>query len=354
MSVREAAPAAWADAPAEGGALSTRTGRVGNVSVDLDSLVHYHRIHGLAAPGDVGTIYAVAVPRLLSLLDDLDIRATLFVVAGELERPVARDALVRARDAGHEIASHSFRHAYDMREWSERSIAQDLDRADRAIERWLGVRPVGFRAPGYNVDIGILRLLAERGYRYDSSVFPCPSYYAAKAGVLAWMGLRGRDSVSMMTDPRALLAPTQPYRPSRFALHRRGDRKHSLPLWELPIGVTPVTRLPLIGTSLLGLPSRVLDALPGRLARRAPFFGLELHAIDLMDRHDPGISPALVRHQPDLRRRWTRKADALRTLLTAMERHYRLEPLVRVVEALDALEGPPVIGTVDSPYFDLR
>lgn len=333
---------------------ATTTGRVANVSVDLDSLPHYHRIHGLVEPGDAGAIYAIAVPRLRHILRELGIRATFFVVGADLERPIARDAIRGLRDDGHELASHSFRHAYDMREWSERSIADDLERADRAMQRWLDVRPRGFRAPGYNIDIRMLRMLTEKGYRYDSSVFPCPSYYAAKAGVLAWMAARGQHSGSVLTDPRALVAPTQPYRPSRYAMHRRGDRKHSLPLWEIPIGVTPKTRLPLIGTNLLALPLRALRLLPAHLAQKAPFFGLELHAIDLMDRHDPGVPPALLRRQPDLRRPWTRKAQALTTLLEHTGRFYRFEPLDRVVQALDHREGPPVIGTVDSPYFDLR
>lgn len=337
-----------------GGVPATATSRVACVSVDLDSLYQYHRIHGLHEPGDVAAIYLTAVPRLLDLLHDLEIPATFFVVAEELERPLVRDALMRVRDAGHELASHSFRHAYDMREWSDRSIAQELERAERAMHRALDVRPRGFRAPGYNIDIRMLRLLTEQGYRYDSSVFPCPAYYAAKAGVMAWMSVRGRESGSSMTSARNLLAPTQPYRPSRFALERRGDRKHSLPLWEFPIGVTPSLRMPLIGTNLLALPRVAAERLPGLLVPRVPFLNLELHAIDVMDRHDPLVSPVLARRQPDLRRSSAAKQEVLRTLLQGLSRHYRFATLLRVAEELDRREGPPVIGGVDSPFFDIR
>ena len=35
-----------------------------------------------------------------------------------------------------------------------------------------GVRPVGFRAPGYAIDETVYTLLEERGYLYDSSLLP--------------------------------------------------------------------------------------------------------------------------------------------------------------------------------------
>ena len=42
---------------------------------------------------------------------------------------------------------------------------------------------------------------------------------------------KGQPTGSAANDPLALLAPTSPYRPSRWGFWRRGDRKHSLPLW---------------------------------------------------------------------------------------------------------------------------
>ena len=50
-----------------------------------------------------------------------------------------------------------------------------------------GVR--GFRAPGYDVSPAMLDTLARLGYRYDSSIFPAPGYYAAKAAVMAALAI---------------------------------------------------------------------------------------------------------------------------------------------------------------------
>ena len=159
-----------------------------------------------------------------------------------------------------------------------------------------GAPPVGFRAPGYDLSSTMLRALAARGYRYDSSVFAAPAYYAAKATVMALLALRGRPSGAVLTDPRALLASPDPYRPALDAPWRRGDA----PLMELPIAVSPALRIPAIGTSLLLAPAPVRRALVASMARR-PHFNFELHAIDLCDAELDQLPAELVARQPDLR-----------------------------------------------------
>src|SRR5205085_6066887 len=122
----------------------------------------------------------------------------------------------------------------------------------------------------------MLAELARRGYAYDSSMFPAPGYYAAKAVVMAGLAIAGRPSGAVMTDPRALVAPTDPYRPSMHAPWRRGQA----PLVELPIAVTPWLRVPAIDQSLLVAPPWLRDRIVSAMARRR-FFNLELHGIDL-------------------------------------------------------------------------
>ena len=40
---------------------------------------------------------------------------------------------------------------------------------------------------------------------YDSSVFPCPAYYTAKAAAISLLRMRGRQSRSIIDDPRVAL-----------------------------------------------------------------------------------------------------------------------------------------------------
>jgi hypothetical protein len=315
-----------------------------NVSVDLDGLGCYHSIHGIEEPADPTAIYTVALPRFLALFAEHGVRATFFVITSDLEHPSVVRALHRALEEGHEVASHTHRHPYNLRWWSDRGIARELIAAEQALSSTLGIRPVGFRTPGYNVDTRIVRILAERGYLYDSSVFPCPPYYAAKGAVLSAMALMGRESGSSMTDPAALFAPLEPYRPSRWNFARRGDRKHSLPVWEFPIGVTPLTRLPVIGTSVGALPPWGARALFAAFSAGRRTLQFELHGIDLMDRTDEGISDALVARQPDLRRAWTQKAAAYSAFLDAARPTWQALTLETIARQLDEEHGGIVTG----------
>jgi len=80
--------------------------------------------------------------------------------------------------------------------------------------------------------------------------------------------------------------------------------------------VTPVARLPVIGTSLILAPGWLRARLVAG-ALRAPLFNLELHGIDLCDADADGVPAALVARQPDLRRPLAHKLAALDATLAA-------------------------------------
>ena len=102
------------------------------------------------------------------------------------------------------------------------------------------------------------------------------------------------------------MAPTSIYRPDRDAPYRRGDA----PLVEVPMAVTPVLRLHVIGTSLVTFPEGLRRSMVDAALRR-PFFNLELHGIDLADAARDGLPAALIARQPDLRRSLSSKRAAL-------------------------------------------
>jgi peptidoglycan-N-acetylglucosamine deacetylase len=265
------------------------------VSVDLDGLDCYYGIHGLGPvpEGLSGLVLRRALPRFLDLFDRRGIQATLFVIGRDAMSDGA--AVREAVAAGHEIANHSYTHPYGLLRLPPAEMEAEVVRAHDVLTEVVSAPPVGFRSPGYTVDAGLLAVLCRLGYRYDSSMFPCWPYYAAKAAVLMWMRLSGRRSASVLHDPRALLAPPDAYRPDG----RRPWRRGTAPIVELPVAVTPGLRLPAIGTVLLAgaspLRRHVLRAM-----RRRPFFNLELHGIELCDAQQDGIPDALVRRQPDL------------------------------------------------------
>ncbi len=275
------------------------------VSVDLDEIPNYFAIHGLAEPeGPASTlVYDVAIDRLLALAKELAIPLTLFAVGSDLSRPASAAKLRTAREAGCEIGNHTLDHRYDLVRLGRDEIRRQVHEGSRAIERATGAAPVGFRAPGYTITDEVFSVLEELGTLYDSSVFPCPPYWAAKVAALGLIALRGRTSRSIVDTPAVLTAPTRPYRIGR-PYWRRGEG-----MVELPVQVTRGPRLPFIGTSVtLGGPR-----LARHLARGCagePLVNLELHGIDVLDASD-GLEP-LRPHQHDVRVPRARKVDALR------------------------------------------
>jgi peptidoglycan/xylan/chitin deacetylase (PgdA/CDA1 family) len=106
------------------------------------------------------------LPRILSLLDEVGLRATFFVEGLNAELYPA--ALRELDAAGHEVAFHGWQHE----RWSELDPATErasLERGVSALDS-LGLRPVGFRPPGGELTEVSLGLLREYGFEYCSPV----------------------------------------------------------------------------------------------------------------------------------------------------------------------------------------
>jgi peptidoglycan-N-acetylglucosamine deacetylase len=275
------------------------------VSIDLDEIHHYRAIHGLP-PAEAGAhaAYDAALPRAAEWARAHDLPLTLFAVGTDLSR-IENAATLRAlHDKGHEVANHSLSHRYDLTLLPRGEMEDEVRGGAAAIARATGTAPVGFRAPGYLVNDELLEVVRDAGAAYDSSVFPSPPYYAAKAAKLFSMRIRGRSSRSVLDSPNVLRAPTRPYRLGRP--YWQAGRENGL--LELPVQVTPGTRLPFIGTSLV-LAGPDGARLLARTVLGEPLVNLELHAIDFLGADD-GLED-LVKHQPDVRVPFVRKIAAL-------------------------------------------
>jgi peptidoglycan/xylan/chitin deacetylase (PgdA/CDA1 family) len=275
------------------------------VSVDLDEIPNYYAIHGLPAPRgpEQGLVYDVAVDRLRALAADLSIPLTLFAIGHDLARPEAAERIRAAHAGGCEIANHSLDHRYDLVRLGKDEIRRQVAEGAAAIERVTGEAPVGFRAPGYTITDEVFSVLGELGVSYDSSVFPCPAYWAAKTAAITAIGVMGRKSRSVVDSPAVLAAPTRPYRVGRPYWRRGGG------LLEVPVQVTRGARLPFIGTHATLWGPRVARGL-ARMCVGEPVVNFELHGIDVLDAAD-GLE-ALRAHQVDVRVPKERKLEGLR------------------------------------------
>jgi peptidoglycan/xylan/chitin deacetylase (PgdA/CDA1 family) len=297
------------------------------ISVDLDEIPNYYSIHGLslppACPG-MDAVYDVALNRLEHWSRARHLPLTLFAIGSDLGRRANADRLRGLVGAGHEVANHTLDHLYDLTRRGRDEMRHQIEGGAAAIERATGTRPRGFRAPGYTVTDELFSVLEEVGVAYDSSVFPCPSYYLAKVAKIALIRVAGRRSLSVRDTPNVLLAPTAPYRIGSPYWRRGGG------LLEAPIQVTRGPRLPFIGTTLT-LAGPTFARYMAKLVAGAPFVNLELHGIDVLDTTD-GF-PELREHQPDAGIPHARKLEALDAAVEELRRagyaFVRLDEAVR-------------------------
>src|SRR3990172_7689037 len=120
---------------------------------------------------------------LLALLEAAQVRATFFLL-GPIAR--SRPELVRQiAAAGHEIGCHGWSHdlIYEMGPERFRSETRD---AIAAIESAAGLTPRAYRAAYFSItrrSLWALEILAELGFRYDSSIFPVDNW---RYGIPDW------------------------------------------------------------------------------------------------------------------------------------------------------------------------
>ena len=110
--------------------------------------------------------------RILDLFDRFEVKATFFVLGwAARKRPeVVRDIVAR----GHEVGCHSYWHrlVYSL---EPKEFRDDLREATHVLEDITQKPLAGYRAPSYSIvkrSLWALEILAEEGYRYDSSIFP--------------------------------------------------------------------------------------------------------------------------------------------------------------------------------------
>lgn len=302
------------------------------ISVDLDSLPHYCRIHGLSEAllddRARGLIYSAAVPRFRELFETLGVAGTFFVIGEDLEDADARGAVKAAHKAGVEIGNHSYSHDYALSRRPLAEIREEVRRSADVIAAACGERPVGFRAPGYTLSASLYRALVEEGVQYDSSTFPAVPYYAAKAVVMAGLQLAGRRSRSVLDSPRVLVAPTVPYRPDPQQPYQRGTGS----VVELPMAVSPLLRLPFIGTFATAMPHALVKATYATL-RRTQVFNFELHGADVIDGSD-GIPKELLLRQRDLSIPASQKMKRLREIFGWLARDFDVVTLRTVSDRI--------------------
>jgi polysaccharide deacetylase family protein (PEP-CTERM system associated) len=143
------------------------------LTVDVECWFHAHNL-GIdqASWGGRDPRIDDPVDRLLRLFARRGVHATFFVLGWVAARH--GDVVRRIAAGGHEIASHGYLHRR-LDALTPVEFREDVERTSEALERCIGKRPVGYRAPSFTVlrsTMWALDELLRCGMRYDSSIFP--------------------------------------------------------------------------------------------------------------------------------------------------------------------------------------
>lgn len=84
---------------------------------------------------------------------------------------------------GHEVASHGHGHV-NIHEQSQAEFREDVRRSKGQLEELTGAAVIGYRGPCFSLGRAgdwPFEILADEGFKYDSSIFPSPTYRNGRA-----------------------------------------------------------------------------------------------------------------------------------------------------------------------------
>ena len=253
---------------------------VASISSDIDTLQSIYQGRGCSRPGGYShSEFSEGLEEFGQFLESFSARATLFMVGRDFLRTSDNGIIRNQHSAGHEIANHTMTHAQGLRLLPLAEQEREIREMEELCLRVVGVRPVGFRAPGWNIDDHGAEILKKRGYLYDSSVFPTSVMPALK--MMHWRSTWTRPAIERTTLGRLsyALAPRRPYRTASTRLGRRGDAA----LIELPVTVTPTLRLPFFATWLLATGFAHFRRAYRRIRSQFEWLQFQFHLSDFVD-----------------------------------------------------------------------
>ncbi len=253
-----------------------------SLSLDLDNEWAYLMTRGDAAWSEYPSYLPVVVPRVLRALSGINQRITFFVVGYDAAQPENAELIRSMVDAGHGIGNHSFRHQPWLHRYTYSELVEEFTRTEEAIEASTGSRPTGFRGPGYSLSPDVLRVLAERGYRYDASTLPTIIGPLSRA-----FYFRSAELTAEQREERSMLFGTwrdglRPLHPYQWEIPATGTR-----MLELPVSTLPLLRVPIHVSYLL-----YLAAIAPRLAQS--YFAAALRVCRMRR-----LSPSILLHPLD-------------------------------------------------------
>lgn len=209
------------------------------VTVDMDNLSDYAALYSIKKAfinNDI--LYQNALPRILDIFDEFDIKATFFVVGRDCARDGNRKFIREIANRGHEVGNHTFEHIA-LSNLNKDAKRYQVEEADKIISDAIGRKLKGFRAPhlSFAVDYDLVNILEKNGYKYDSSVSGSFFYSLIKRGIFYFTS-KGKQKglLPNPSDIKALFTKNYP-----FIIR-------SSSISEIPATVVPFIKMPFLAT----------------------------------------------------------------------------------------------------------
>lgn len=132
------------------------------LSIDLESFVH-RQLNVRKRTGSKDEEIASVIEYLLNIFDKYNTKITFFVL-GEIYDWYP-ELIEKIRERGHEIGYHGHRHILIE---NRGILLEELSLSKKFLEKY---RPIGFRAPRMFLKKEYLKILADFGFKYDSSTY---------------------------------------------------------------------------------------------------------------------------------------------------------------------------------------
>jgi peptidoglycan-N-acetylglucosamine deacetylase len=218
------------------------------ISMDVDTLESIYKGQGSRRTG--GYTHAemrIGLENFSRFLEPYRAKATLFTVGNDYRYLENIEPIRAMYSYGHEIANHTFSHAQGFRLLTPEQKENELAEMEDICEKTIGVRPRGFRSPGWNISDDALPILKRRGYIYDSSIFPTSVMPILKMMHKYTMRRRNRADQTTMGNIKYMFADPKPYITGLNGFLKHGQNG----IVEFPVTVTPIFRIPFFATFLV-------------------------------------------------------------------------------------------------------
>ncbi len=143
-----------------------------SISLDLDNQWSYMKTHGDKGWETFPSYFDKFIPDFLQILESFNLKITFFVIGQDAALEKNRIFLKLIASSGHEIANHSFNHDPFIQLYNKDELNEEIVKAENAIVEATGIKPIGFRGPGFSWGKDLFEVLLNNGYAYDASTFP--------------------------------------------------------------------------------------------------------------------------------------------------------------------------------------